>query len=47
MEDFLGNLRSEYGQEDELMENTGLVHEYLGITIDYLIADKVVFMMFD
>ena len=29
------------------MENEGLVHEYLGITIDYLIASKVVFTMFD
>ena len=47
LEGFLGNLRSEFGQEDELRENTGLVHEYLGITIDYLIAGKMVFMMFD
>ena len=28
-------------------ENTGLVHEYLVITIDYSIAGKVVFTMFD
>ena len=42
LEDFLGDLRSEFRQEDELTENTGLVHEYLGITIDYLIAGKVV-----
>ena len=34
LDDFLGNLRSESGQEDKLTENTGLVHEYLGITID-------------
>ena len=47
LEGFLGNLRREFGQEDELTENTGLVHEYLGITIDYLIAGKVVFTMFD
>ena len=47
LEDFLGDLRSEFGQEDKLTENTGLVHEYLGITIDYLIAGKVVFTMFD
>ena len=46
-EGFLGNLRSEFGLEDELTENTGLVHEYLGITIDYSIAGKVVFTMFD
>ena len=47
MENFLGNLRSEFGQEDKLMENTGFVHEYLGITSDYLIAGKVVSTMFD
>ena len=47
LEDFLGNLRSEFGQEDKLTENTGLVHEYLGITIDYSIAGKVIFTMFD
>ena len=47
LEGFLGNLRSEFGQEDELTENTGLVHEYLGITINYSIVGKVVFTMFD
>ena len=47
LEDFLGDLRSEFGKEDELTENTELVHEYLGITIDYSIAGKVVFTMFD
>ena len=47
LKDFLGDLRSEFGQEDKLTENTGLVHEYLGIIIDYSIAGKVVFTMFD
>ena len=47
LEGFLGNLRSEFGQEDKLTENTGLVHNYLGITIDYSIASKVVFTMFN
>ena len=47
LEDFLTNLRDEFGQEDELTENKGLVHEYLGITIDYSIPRKVVFTMFD
>ena len=46
-DDFLDDLRSEFGQEDELTENKGLFHEYLGITIDYSIAGKVVFSMFD
>ena len=47
LDDFLDELKSEFGQEDELTENKGLVHTYLGITINYLIADKVVFIMFD
>ena len=46
LDDFLNDLRSEFGQEDELTENKGLLHEYLDITIDYLIAGKVVFIMF-
>ena len=47
LDDFLKDLRDEFGQEDELTENKGLVHEYLGITIDYSIPRKVVFTMFD
>ena len=38
---------SYFGQEDELMKNQGLVHEYLDVTIDYSVAGKVVFTMFD
>ena len=30
LEDFLGDLRSEFGQEDKLTENKRLVHKYLG-----------------
>ena len=47
LNDFLKDLRDEFGQEDGLTENKGLVHEYLGITIDYSILRKVVFTMFD
>ena len=47
LEDFLSNLRDEFGQEDKLTENKGLVYEYLGITIDYSIPRKVVFTMFN
>ena len=47
LDDFLNDLRSEFGQEDELTGNRGLVHKYLGVTINYLIAGKVVFTMFD
>ena len=47
LDDFLDNLRTEFGQEDELAETRGRVHEYLGITIDYSLPGKVVFTMFD
>ena len=47
LEDFLANLRDEFGQEDTLTENKGLVHEYLDITIDYSILHKIIFTMFD
>ena len=33
LDHFLDELRSEFGQEDELIENKGLVYEYLGITL--------------
>ena len=47
LENFLSNLKDEFGQVDELTENKGLIHEYLGVTVDYLIPRKVVFTMFD
>ena len=47
LEDFLSNLRDEFGQEDILSENKGLIHENLGIRIDYSISRKVVFTMFN
>ena len=47
LEDFLTNMRGEFGQEDELTENKGFVHEYLVIKIAYSILLKVVFTMFD
>ena len=40
-------LRNEFVQKDELFKNREHIHKYLGITIDYSIADKVVFSMFD
>ena len=30
LENFLCNLRSEFGEEDKLTENKGLIHKYLG-----------------
>ena len=47
LNDFLNELMSEFKQEDELTENRELVHEYLGIIIDYSIMGKVIFMMFN
>ena len=47
LEDFLTDLRDEFGQEDKLTVNKGLVNEYLGITIDYSIPRKVVFTICD
>ena len=47
LEGFLDDLRNEFGKEDELAETRGLVHEYLGITIDYSLPEKIVFIMFD
>lgn len=45
--EFLSTLQTEFGQENELTESSGLVHDYLGMTIDYSLPDKVVFTMFD
>ena len=45
LDDFLDELRNEFGQEDE--ENKGLVYKYLDVAIDYSIAGKVVFTMFN
>ena len=47
LEDFLGVLRSESGQEDKLTENKELIHKYLGITIDCSIPGKLVFTISD
>ena len=47
LDGFLNNLRTEFGQEDELVEARGFIHEYLGIIIDYLLPRKVVFNMCD
>ena len=42
LDDFLSNLRDELGQKDKLIENKGLLHENLGIMIDYSIPRKVI-----
>ena len=47
LDDFLDKLRSEFGQIDKLTENRRLVYEYLGTTINYLIAGTVICTVFD
>ena len=47
LKDFLTNLRDDFGQEDKLTQNKGLVHKYLGITIDYSISHKIIFTIYD
>ena len=41
LDDFLNGLRNEFRREFKLPENKGLIHKYLGITIDYSVAGKV------
>ena len=44
---FLDDLREEFGQEIELNETKGVIHDYLRMTIDYSLPNKVAFTMFD
>ena len=46
LQNFLNNLRDEFAQKDKLTESKGLIHEYLGIKIDYSIPCRGVFTMF-
>ena len=47
VDNFIAALNSKFGKEKKLEETKGLVHEYLGLTIDFLLPGKVVFSMFD
>ena len=47
LEGFLSDPRKEFGKETELSETKGLVHDYLGMTLDYSLPGKVAFTMFD
>ena len=47
LDNFIAALNSKFGKEKKLEETKGLVHEYLGLTIDFLLPGKVVFSMFD
>ena len=46
-DEFLKELQKDFGKEDELTETKGCIHEYLGMTIDYSLAGKVVFTMYN
>ena len=43
LDGLLSDLRTEFGQEGELTETKGLIHEYLGITINYLLPGESCF----
>ena len=36
-----------FGKEDNLVETTGTIHNYLGLTIDYSLPGRVVLTMFE
>ena len=40
-------LKSVFGKDDELIENTGKVYKYLGFTIHYNLPGNVAFTMFE
>ena len=41
LDNFLNKLRSEFGQENDLTENQGRIHEYIGTKIYYLIVGNI------
>ena len=43
----LAKIEARFGQESPVSVTTGTVHDYLGMTIDYSIKNKVKFYMFD
>ena len=43
----LAKVEKRFGQESPITVTTGAVHDYLGMTIDYSIKNKVKFCMFD
>jgi hypothetical protein len=47
LEDIVGQLSQKYGKEAPLTVNRKRVHEYLGMSIDYSIPEKVQFIMND
>ena len=47
LDEFVEKLKSVFGKEDELNENSEKLHEYLGLTIHYNLLGKVAFTMFE
>ena len=47
LDELLNDLRKEFGKLDELAEEKGLIHDYLGMRIDFSIPYKVAFTMFN
>ena len=47
VEDLVDLLNKNYGKEAPLTVTRGKIHDYLGMTIDYLTPRKVIFSMFD
>ena len=45
--DMLAKLETRFGQESPVTVTTGAVHDYLGMTIDYSVKNKVKFYIFD
>ena len=43
----IGLLRNEFGQEGPLTVTRGQIHDYLGMTLDFLIPQKVQIQMYD
>ena len=47
LDNFIKELNKVFGKEKKFEETKGVVHDYLGLIIDFLLPGKVVFSMFD
>ena len=47
LDNFIEALNKKFGKEKKLEETKVLVHDHLGLTIDFLLPLKVLFSMFD
>ena len=46
LDNFIEALNDKFGRGKNLEETKGVVYDYLGLTIDFLLPGKVVFSMF-